>query len=139
MKGWLAGVAAVGLLFAMTTYTHGQARQGGGGEFTNLQVLPGDIAQPQLIEIMRGFRAALGVDCSHCHVWIGPRDPGNDMASDSKAPKGVARVMMAMTREVNERLATEVDKPADQVTRVQCMTCHRGSTIPTIEIAGANQ
>lgn len=79
--------------------------QGNDGEFANLQVLPSDMARPQLIEIMRGFRAALGVDCSHCHEWIGPQNPENDMASDAKAPKRVARVMMAVTEDINERLA----------------------------------
>ena len=138
MRHWLSGVVAVGLAFATVT-VFGQAQgRGGGGEFTNLQVLPSDMAQPELIEIMRGFRAALGVDCSHCHVWIGPQNPGNDMASDAKAPKRVARVMMAVTMDINERLVAEVGKPADQITRVQCITCHRGSTIPTIEVAGTN-
>ena len=46
--------------------------------------------------------------------------------------------MMGMTREINERLRAEVGKPADEVTAVTCMTCHRGSAIPTIATAAAN-
>ena len=60
------------------------------------------------------------------------------MASDEKPTKAVARVMMGMTREINERLRAEVGKPADEVTAVTCMTCHRGSAIPTIATAAAN-
>ena len=32
----------------------------------------------------------------------------------------------------NDKLAANIKKPADQLTRVQCMTCHRGAAIPTL-------
>ena len=98
--------------------------------FKNLQVLPKDIPRPELTAIMRAFNAALGVNCDHCHNWVGPGNAGNDMASDAKVPKIVARVMMGMTHDVNARLAANIKKPADQLTRVTCATCHRGAAIP---------
>ena len=115
-----------------------QAPAGGGGQraggppppMKNLQVLPKDTPQPQVVAMMRIFNAALGVNCDHCHVWIKPGDPSNDMAADTKAAKAVAREMMRMTTDVNARLATAIKKPSDQIAKVECATCHRGAAIP---------
>src|SRR4051794_26122586 len=84
--------------------------QGGGGQRgggapqpppANLQVLPKDIPRAQLTEIMRSFNTALGVQCAHCHVYVAPGDPTNDMAADTKPTKVLARVMIQMTNDVN--------------------------------------
>ena len=98
----------------------------------NLQVLPKDMPQPQVVAIMRTFNAALGVECGHCHIWTKPGDPTNDMAADTKVTKDVSREMMRMTTDLNARLATAIKKPADQIARVECATCHRGATIPVV-------
>ena len=111
----------------------GGGQRAGGAEpapFKNLQVLPKDIPRPQLTQIMQGFNAALGVQCGYCHNFIGPGNAANDMAADEKTPKLVARVMMQMAGDINSRLASNIKKPADQLTRVTCATCHRGSAIP---------
>jgi hypothetical protein len=62
----------------------------------------------------------------------GPGLPTNDYAADTKPAKQVARVMMQMATEINTKLAANIQKPADQLTRVQCMTCHRGAGIPVL-------
>jgi hypothetical protein len=98
----------------------------------NLKVLPATMPGAQVLPIMRNFTAALGVNCGYCHVWTGPGLPTNDYASDEKPAKEVARVMMRMANEANANLAANIKKPADQLTRVQCMTCHRGAAIPTL-------
>src|SRR5262245_36659007 len=72
----------------------GQRAGGAPAPFQNLTVLPKDIPRDQLTEMMRGFNAALGVNCNHCHVFVAPGNPGNNMPSDEKTPKLVARVMM---------------------------------------------
>ena len=98
----------------------------------NLQVFPKTMTGAQILPIMRNFSAALGTNCGYCHVWTGPGLPTNDFAEDTKPTKQVARVMMQMANEVNTKLAASIQKPADQITRVQCMTCHRGAAIPTL-------
>jgi photosynthetic reaction center cytochrome c subunit len=103
----------------------------------NLQVLPKDMTAPQVVTIMRNINAALGVQCGYCHVFVAPGDPTNDFASDSKTTKLVARVMMQMTTEINTKLAANIKKPADQITRVECATCHRGAAIPVLPPAAA--
>jgi hypothetical protein len=110
----------------------GQRAGGAPAPFQNLTVLPKDIPRDQLTELMRGFNAALGVNCNHCHVFIAPGNPANNMPSDEKTPKLVARVMMQMTGDINTRLAANIKKPADQITKVGCATCHRGEAIPVV-------
>lgn len=98
----------------------------------NLQVLPKTMTTAQILPIMRNFAAALGTNCGYCHQWTGPGAAGNDFSVDVKPQKEVARVMMRMATEVNQTLAANIKKPADQITRVQCMTCHRGEAIPKL-------
>jgi len=98
----------------------------------NLQVLPKTMTTAQILPIMRNFSAALGTNCGYCHVWTAPGLPTNDYAADAKPTKEVARHMIRMANDFNEKLAANIKKPADQLTRVQCMTCHRGAAIPTL-------
>jgi len=60
----------------------------------------------------------------------GPQGPQMDYAADEKRQKLTARLMLAMTNDINARLATSLRKPAADVTKVQCATCHRGVTNP---------
>jgi hypothetical protein len=131
-------VSALGIVVLTGSLAAGQAPAAGGqraggappAPMKNLQVLPKDMPQPQVVAIMRAFNAALGVECGHCHIWTKPGDPSNDMAADTKTEKLVARVMMQMTNENNAKLAASIKKPADQIARVECATCHRGLAIP---------
>jgi hypothetical protein len=130
---------AVGIVILTGTIAAAQAPAGGGQrgaappEPTNLQVLPKTMTTAQILPIMRNFAAALGTNCGYCHVWTGPGLPTNDYAADTKPAKLVARVMMQMTTEANEKIAAGIkSKPASELTRVQCMTCHRGAAIPVL-------
>jgi hypothetical protein len=135
------GVAAIILTMSVGTALLAQApaqggaaapAQGRGGPPPppqNLQILPKDIPRAELLATMRGFTAGLGVMCNYCHVQEG-QGGRNDFATDEKPPKKTARVMMQMTAHVNETLAAGLGKPAADVTKVQCATCHRGEAIP---------
>jgi catechol 2,3-dioxygenase-like lactoylglutathione lyase family enzyme len=129
-----------GLLFRVGTPAPARAGRGGqraGGNsgnlfppFSNLQVLPRDIDQQQLLQIMLGYESALGITCEHCHVDFGRGNPMNDFASDAKPPKKTARVMMTMLRDINQKLSSSIGKAPADITSVQCGTCHRGKAIP---------
>jgi hypothetical protein len=95
---------------------------------TNLQVIPKDTPRPQVIQTMQAFTQALGVRCEHCHIDEGPGK--QDFASDQKLPKKTARAMILLTRDISAKIPEAVGKTADAATRVQCVTCHRGVTIP---------
>src|SRR4051812_29472781 len=86
----------------------------------NLQVLPKDISRQDLIQTMRIFNQALGVQCDHCHVE-------REFAKDDKPTKLVARKMITMVHEI--RANPDKYLPEGAAAKVACWTCHRGSTM----------
>ena len=135
-RSLVPGLAALALAAGLSTVPlQAQAPQAPAAP-TNLQVLPKDIPRADLLIRMRGFAQGLGVQCNYCHVQEG-RGGRNDMASDEKAPKLTARVMMRMVDHVNETLASDLGKPAADVVKVECATCHRGQAIPKVEAPAA--
>ncbi len=105
-------------------------------KFTNLQVLPKDITQKELVPIMRGFALNLGVRCEHCHVGEGNDLSKFDFAAETKPAKAVARKMLQMTTALNKQLAEIGDPAAAGAQKVTCYTCHRGATKPLTVPAG---
>jgi tetratricopeptide (TPR) repeat protein len=100
-------------------------------EFTNLQVLPKDIAPEDLRKLMGTFTRALGVRCIHCHVGEeGKPFEKGAFAKDDKPTKLKAREMMRMTNDLNEKYLAKLAVRADPPIRVQCITCHHGITQP---------
>jgi hypothetical protein len=101
----------------------------------NLQVLPKDLTRRQVIDIMRGFTAALDVQCTFCHVAKDPNDLSTaDFASDDKEEKRNARVMIGMVKAINENYISKVAMPGGA--EVRCVTCHHGQAHPrTLEEA----
>src|SRR5271170_4966663 len=77
---------------------------------TNLQVLPKNIAVPDLLAMMRGFTGALGVECQFCHT-TDPATHKPNFASDANADKAIARTMIAMTNEINAKYMSQVKDP----------------------------
>ncbi len=123
----------------------------------NLKVLPKDTTQQDVVALMQTFTRGLGVQCTYCHSEQAPPQlsveelqaqqaaaaqaggrgrgrgrggPQIDFAADDKRQKQTARVMLAMTNDINAKLAAAIHKPAAEITRVQCATCHRGVTNP---------
>lgn len=68
--------------------------------------------------LMRGYNAALGVKCNHCHV--------QDKASDEKHEKDIARHMIKFTDELNAKEFAPIGPKYAQA--IECATCHRGAT-----------
>lgn len=104
---------------------------------TNLQVLPKDLTGAQVHEIMEGFAGSLGVHCDFCHA----ADPNNLMpngrprmnfADDSKDNKKIARIMIAMTQQINADYISKSKAldPDSMGMTVKCGTCHRGHEMP---------
>jgi hypothetical protein len=98
-------------------------------KFTNLQVLPKDVARAELVATMREFASALGVRCNHCHVGADPATlEGFDFAVDTKQAKRVTRAMMRMTQEINQKLLPQMGSAPE--IEVRCVTCHHGLARP---------
>jgi thioredoxin reductase len=98
---------------------------------TNLKVLPKDISTADLMATMRGYTKALGVECTFCHAED-PQTHHPNFASDTKPDKEIARTMISMTQEINQKYMAMVNDPdatpADKT--VTCGTCHRGNEMP---------
>lgn len=97
----------------------------------NLKVLPKNIAPEQLREIMRGYAGSLGVKCNFCHA-ANAQTHRLDFASDAKPEKTTARLMIRMTRTINEEYMAKVEDPdaTAEDKHVTCGTCHRGHHMP---------
>jgi tetratricopeptide (TPR) repeat protein len=70
---------------------------------------------------MQAIASGLGVKCEYCHARPSPVAGGK---------QDVARAMIAMTRDINAKIVAATGKPPTEATRVTCITCHRGVTIP---------
>jgi Photosynthetic reaction centre cytochrome C subunit len=115
-------------------------KKGAPAPLENIQVLPKTMERPQVVMLMQNINKALGVQCNYCHVERAGAQPNEktgqlpiDPAKDDKDTKKKARVMMRMVGQINMTLTAEMGKPADQIARVQCATCHRGSAIPKVD------
>ena len=89
----------------------------------NVQLLKG-LTPTQLQRTMNMMRGALGVHCDFCHVF---QNDKWDFASDDKKEKQIARDMIRMTMDLNEKYF--------KATAVSCNSCHRGSLQPVALVA----
>ena len=105
---------------------------------TNLQVLPKNIAVPDLLALMRSYTGALGVECEFCHA-SDPTTHKPNYASDANPDKAIARTMIAMTNEINAKYLSQVKDPdaTPAEKTVTCGTCHRGNSMPAPFAPGA--
>jgi hypothetical protein len=108
-------------------------KQPANDKFKNLQVLPKNISEDSLDNIMDGFTRMLGVDCKYCHV----RDKKADSIiydKDDKPEKEITRKMMRMTMDINKKyFEFNETVTAEQVQAVTCYTCHREEPMPLKE------
>ena len=118
----------------------GGGRAGGGAQaapLQNLKVFPQGTTMQDILPTMRGFEAALQVECGHCHQWEGQGNPTNNFAADVKPQKEIARAMIRMVDSINQQIQAGVSatnlRTGDQIQKVTCATCHRGKPIPQVE------
>ena len=125
----VVAVLALAIFFGASAFT--PKNYADEGPKHNFKVLPKNTTYEQLEAIMKGFNAALGVRCDHCHAPKADGTPGLDFASDAKPQKEWARSMMKMTAKINKKFFHVDVKNLDGKTpAVTCDTCHNGSTHP---------
>ncbi len=103
----------------------------------NLKILPKDISEKELHDVMRNYSRSLGVHCNYCHVAKevpGQSRPQMDFASDDKKEKNTAREMMKMTAAINSDHLGKIKTMGDPLEQIQCVTCHMGRTTPIASI-----
>jgi len=145
---------ALGIALVVSAAAPVAQRGRGAAAPTNLQVLPKDTPQQDVVALMQQFTQALGVQCLYCHVQAEPDPPPvvedapapppaagrgrgrgqgpppMNYASDERPQKATARVMLRLVNDINATLRAKVAKPSSEVVAVQCATCHRGITNP---------
>lgn len=89
-----------------------------------IKVLRG-LTVPEFDAEMKGFVAALGVNCGFCHVR------GN-FASDANEHKLAARRMIEMTKLIDKQVFPDYKPGYDEsrLGKITCLTCHRGQLQP---------
>lgn len=122
--GFLVACAA---LIAVSSTLMAQGAGGGQPQRPpeNLKVFPPDTPRQAVVARMREFTLALGVRCDHCHVSL------QNTAADDKPEKETARAMIRMVENINKAALANLPKHSEPVAKVDCVTCHRGMTVPT--------
>jgi hypothetical protein len=127
ISGTTAAALLAGLLFTATRAGSQQKAQTADQIFKNIQVLKG-IPVDDFMDTMGLMSAAVGYDCSECHVNAGT-DRVNWAADNGK--KIIARKMVTMVANINRD-----NFQGRQV--VTCWSCHHGrdrpSTTPAMEV-----
>jgi len=98
---------------------------------TNLKALPKNTTGEEIDKLMRQYNGDLGVRCEFCHDGNADDPTKINYASDENPTKDIARYMMSMTADINEKYIDPMpDRQfADPVT---CGTCHRGAKHPSV-------
>lgn len=115
----------------------GLAAEDSESAYDNLRVLPQDITEDALLDVMLENLRGLGLPrlegrgCLYCHVGDleKPRSTW-DYATDDNPMKHKARVMMAMVEAINKDHLGALERRNAPNLRVTCSTCHAGRTDP---------
>jgi hypothetical protein len=99
--------------------------------YDNLKVLPKNTDKHQMDSVMRHFSAALGVNCTFCHVRETEGQKNFDFASDNNKHKIISRDMFKMMTKINKKYFKEDNENnVNRIPEVSCYTCHNGKKHP---------
>ncbi|GAA4309074.1 hypothetical protein GCM10023149_03240 [Mucilaginibacter gynuensis] len=100
-------------------------------KFKNLKVLPKNISEDAMHEVMEEWEHALGVRCGFCHTR-NEETKKMDWASDAKPEKEMARKMFKMTAMLNKKYFAAKKDSLGMIaeTGVNCNSCHQGTEHP---------
>ena len=128
--------ALLGVVVFISTTSMQQTQQAEEHKFQNLKVLPKNISEHQLHEVMDEWNAALGVRCNFCHAR-NEETKKMDWALDAKPEKNMAREMFKMTANINKKYFKAGKDSLGMVmyTGVNCNTCHKGNAHPEVKAA----
>ncbi len=124
-------VSLLVIVVAFASQSFSYVNQKPPGVLKNIKAFPATMTYKEVDHEMDIFKVALGVKCNYCHAQTKESAPRLDMANDDNPKKEIARDMIRMTRDLNEKYMaklTHTDGEATQV--VTCNTCHRGAAKP---------
>jgi hypothetical protein len=94
----------------------------------NLKVLAKEISVSEIYKVMAGLQKDLGVQCAFCHEED-PETKQLNYASDENPRKETARLMMRMTRDINEKYLGQLGD-RQYSAPITCGNCHLGQMHP---------
>jgi len=94
----------------------------------NLQVLPTGLSDTDVLLLMVRYGQELGVQCSFCHAE-NPQTQQLDLRSDENPRKQIARIMIGMVSDINNKYLAQVGDRRYAVP-ISCGNCHQGQTFP---------
>jgi len=101
------------------------------GVLKNIKAFPSTMTYNEVDHEMDIFKIALGVKCNYCHAQTKESAPRLDMANDDNPKKEIARDMIRMTRDLNEKYMSKIAHTGEEPLQVvTCNTCHRGAAKP---------
>src|SRR3982751_6425049 len=115
------------VIFVSTTSMKQSPPQPDEKKFVNLKVLPKDISEHDLHEVMDEWGHSLAVRCSFCHVR-NEETKKMDWANDAKPEKEMAREMYKMTQAINKKYFHAKKDSSNRImeSSINCYSCHRG-------------
>lgn len=123
-KSYLVTIGLVVMIVISSAFTKDDP------QYKNLKVLPKNTTKQQMDSVMKHFSVALGVKCNFCHVY-NQEQKSMDFASDGNNHKAVAREMMKMTSNINNKyFDVKKAERLDADLEVTCYTCHNGKVHP---------
>lgn len=99
----------------------------------NIKVFPSTATYKEVDHAMDQYKVDLGVKCNYCHAPEKDNPRKMDMPSDANPMKEVAREMIRMTNEMNQKYIATIKHTESDSTKIQlitCNTCHRGVPKP---------
>ena len=87
---------------------------------------------------MRGFTGDLGVECEFCHTAADPVTHRTDRSSDANPKKDVARSMIQMTADLNNKYLAAIPN-RENTDPITCGTCHQGHSHPAVFVPAPRQ
>tara|TARA_Y100000589_G_C27175751_1_gene638687 strand:- start:570 stop:1019 length:450 start_codon:yes stop_codon:yes gene_type:complete len=119
-----------GMLLLSNPSISGKTNKFGENQSSTLQLL-GHLSKKELKATMKFYSKSLGQKCSFCHV----KDKSVDLNDSITNPKirqrlkhkEIARQMIRMTQEINEKYLSWKHSGGRKADQVNCMLCHRGN------------
>jgi hypothetical protein len=129
-KALLFGAAAPLLLVCAFGHTQESSDKGqtAAQKYKNIKVLK-NLPADQLIPVMRRFNAALGVECTFCHIR---KEDHTGWELDTKPEKLTARRMILLTEDLNKHQRSIEGKAT-------CFMCHHGQHEPQTRPEGEGE
>jgi cytochrome c5 len=132
-------LSAIVLTVAILSQSFKTASQRPEKKLKNIKAFPSSMTYEQVDHEMDKFKAALNVKCNYCHAQTKESAPKLDMASDDNPKKEIARSMIRMTMDMNQKyMSTIPHSDTTNIQQITCNTCHRGQTKPGVDNALTN-